>query len=380
VVDVKFMKIKNLLRMMAFAILSCVANAQVPVTGLGESIVVIKNNRLFAVDLETTVFKPEGDGPFPVVIINHGKNLGNNRLQGRERAIVATRQFLQRGYAVVLPMRQGFSKSGGAAVGEGCNIAGNGEAQADDVHAVMKWVVQQSWVDAQKMIMLGQSHGGLTTLAYAQDPYPGIKFVVNFAGGLKYTQGCQWELALKDAFKAYGQNVKVDSLWFYGANDSFFPPEVIKPAHQAYVEAGGKAELIAFGAFGADAHGMFASSDGLAIWWPSVEAKLRQHGLPTALIFPQYSLAGKTPKPAPTQWADLKAIDQIPHLREGGRKGYGTFLEKPLPRAFALSASGAWGWAYGGDDPLASAMSNCQKNSKSPCLLYAVDEYVVWKP
>jgi dienelactone hydrolase len=374
------MNSKTLIWTMMVALWTCFARAQVPLADLGESIVTIKNNRLFAVNLETTVFKPEGGGPFPVVIINHGKSFGNNRLQARERAIVATRQFLQRGYAVVLPMRQGFSNSGGAAVGEGCNIAGNGEAQADDINAVVKWVVQQPWADPQKMVMLGQSHGGLTTLAYAQDPHPGIKFLVNFAGGLKYTHGCQWELALKDAFKAYGQKVKVDSLWFYGANDSFFPPEVIKPAHQAYVEAGGKAELNAFGVFGADAHGMFASPDGLAIWWPSVETKLLQHGMPTKLIFPQYGVAGKTPTPEPTQWADLKEIDRIPHLREGGRKGYGVFLGRPLPRAFALSRTGAWGWANGGDDPLASALNNCQKNAKSPCLLYAVDEQVVWKP
>ena len=374
------MNSKTFIWAMAAALWTCFAQAQVPLTGLGESIVTIKNNRLWAVNLETTVFKPEGDGPFPVVIINHGKSFGNNRLQGRERAIVATRQFMQRGYAVVLPMRQGFSNSGGAAVGEGCNIAGNGEAQADDIQAVMKWVVQQPWADSQKMIMMGQSHGGLTTLAYAQDPHPGIRFVVNFAGGLKYPQGCQWELALKDAFRSYGQKVKVDSLWFYGANDSFFPPEVIKPAHQAFVEAGGKAQMVAFGAFGADAHGMFASPGGLPIWWPKVEAKLLEYGMPTSLSFPQYATAGKTPKPEPTQWADLKAIDQIPHLKEGGRKGYGVFLEKPLPRAFALSSSGAWGWANGGDDPIASALTNCQKNSKSPCLLYAVDEHVVWKP
>ncbi len=374
------MNSKKFIWAMVVALWANFAQAQVPVANLGESIVTVKSNRLFAVNLETTVFKPEGDGPFPVVIINHGKNFGNNRLQGRERAIVATRQFLQRGYAVVLPMRQGFSNSGGAAVGEGCNIAGNGEAQADDIHAVMRWAVQQPWADAQKMIMMGQSHGGLTTLAYAQDPHPGIQFVVNFAGGLKYTQGCQWELALKDAFNAYGKKAKVDSLWFYGANDSFFPQQVIKPAHQAYVDAGGRAELYAFGAFGSDAHGMFGSPDGLAIWWPSVEAKLLQHGMPTALIFPQYGAAGKTPKPEPTQWADVKEIDRIPHLKEGGRKGYGVFLDRPLPRAFALSGSGAWGWANGGDDPLSTALNNCQKNSKSPCLLYAVDEQVVWKP
>ena len=365
---------------MALVALCGVAQAQTLNTALGESIVAIKNNRFIPVDLETTVFKPEGAGPFPVVIINHGKSLGNNRIQGRERAIVVTRQFMQRGYAVVLPMRQGFSNSGGAAVGEGCNITGNGEAQADDIKAVVKWVVQQPWADAQKMIMLGQSHGGLTTMAYAQDPHPGVQFVVNFAGGLKYTQGCQWDLALKEAFKTYGQKAKVESIWFYGANDSYFPPEVIKPAHQAFVDAGGKAQMVAFGAFGTDAHAMFGSAAGLPIWWPSVEAKLLERGMPTALTFPQYATAGNMARPEPIQGADVKAVDQIPHVRDGGRKGYLVFLDKPLPRAFALSSSGAWGWAHGGEDPLASALNNCQKHSKSPCLLYAVDEHVVWKP
>ena len=374
------MNVNSLWRAMALVALCGVAQAQTLNTALGESIVAIKNNRFIPVDLETTVFKPEGAGPFPVVIINHGKSLGNNRIQGRERAIVVTRQFMQRGYAVVLPMRQGFSNSGGAAVGEGCNITGNGEAQADDIKAVVKWVVQQPWADAQKMIMLGQSHGGLTTMAYAQDPHPGVQFVVNFAGGLKYTQGCQWDLALKEAFKTYGQKAKVESIWFYGANDSYFPPEVIKPAHQAFVDAGGKAQMVAFGAFGTDAHAMFGSAAGLPIWWPSVEAKLLERGMPTALTFPQYATAGNMARPEPIQGADVKAVDQIPHVRDGGRKGYLVFLDKPLPRAFALSSSGAWGWAHGGEDPLASALNNCQKHSKSPCLLYAVDEHVVWKP
>ena len=143
------MKSKSWIGVVALSLWTFLVQAQDPIAGLGESIVAIKNNRLFAVNLETTIFKPEGEGPFPVVIINHGKSFGNNRLQGRERAIFVTRQFLQRGYAVILPMRQGFSKSGGAAVGEGCNIAGNGEAQADDIQAVMKWVVQQPWADSE---------------------------------------------------------------------------------------------------------------------------------------------------------------------------------------------------------------------------------------
>ena len=184
------------------AVLPLHAAPDVPLDpALGESIVMVKNGRLLPVDLETTLFRPPGDGPFPVVVINHGKESGNNRMQLRSRPMPAVREFLQRGYAVVVPMRQGFSNSGGRAVGEGCNIAGNGDAQADDIRAVVAWLATQPWADTQRMVMLGQSHGGLATLAYARDPNPGFKLFVNFAGGLRWADGgCQWEQALVDAY------------------------------------------------------------------------------------------------------------------------------------------------------------------------------------
>lgn len=364
----------------AFSAMGAVACAQeiAPAPELGESIVFIKNDRLFPVDLETTVFRPEGVGPFPVVIINHGKDTGNNRLQPRARYLPATREFLQRGYAVVLPMRQGFSKSGGSAVGDGCNIAGNGEAQADEIRPVVAWIEKQPWLDASRMVMLGQSHGGLTTMAYAQQPHPGIRLFVNFAGGLKYTNTCMWEAALKDAYARYGAKTRVPSLWFYGENDSYFPPEVIGPAYQAYVQAGGQAEMVAFGHFGQDAHSMFSSYDGLPIWWSRVEEKLKALNLPTAVISPQFARTKRVPTPNPSGFAALDDIDKVPHVRQTGRDGYRAFLEKPSPRAFAIAPSGAWGWANGGDDPLQRALDNCNRIGKGSCSLYAVNDQVVW--
>ena len=269
------------------------AAPEVPVDpAYGETVVAIKNGRLLPVDLETTLFRPPGDGPFPVVVINHGKEGGNNRLQARSRPMAAVRPFLQRGYAVVVPMRQGFSNSGGRAVGEGCNIAGNGDAQADDVRAVVAWLAQQPWADTGRMVMLGQSHGGLTTLAYARDPHPGFKLFVNFAGGLKWTDGnCDWKQSLVDAFARYGAATRVPSLWFYGANDSYFPPEVITPAHAAYVAAGGPAELVAYAAFESDAHRMFGRNSGLVIWWRKVADRLAAEGLPTRVVYPQFAAA-----------------------------------------------------------------------------------------
>ncbi len=353
-----------------------------PDPALGESIVFIKNNRLFPVDLETTIFRPEGAGPFPVVVINHGKDTGNNRLQPRARYAAAAREFLQRGYVVVVPMRQGFSKSGGAAVGEGCNIAGNGEAQTDDVRAVVSWLEKQPWADTQRMVMMGQSHGGLTTLAYAQEPHPGFKLFVNFAGGLKWASGnCPWEQALADAYGRYGARTRVPSLWFYGENDSFFPPNVIRPAHDAYVKAGGKAEMVAYGPFGSDAHGMFGSYSGLPLWIKRVEEKLAAAGLPTAVVLPQFARDSTwTKAPTATDFAKVDEVDRVPHLRDTGREGYRAFLLRSSPRAFAIAPNGAWGWATGGEDPLKRALDTCSRRGEGKCRLYAVDADVVWTP
>jgi hypothetical protein len=43
-----------------------------------------------------------------------------------------------------------------------------------------------------------------------------------------------------------------------------------------------------------------------------------------------------------------------------------------------VSPSGAWSWAEEGEDPVARVLSACQANSRQPCKLYAVDDYVVW--
>ncbi|MEO8248478.1 MAG: CocE/NonD family hydrolase, partial [Burkholderiales bacterium] len=233
------------------------------------------------VELETTVFKPRGDGPFSIVLMNHGKTAGDPRFQPRYRPRQAAAFFLDRGYAVVAPMRQGFSKSGGAYVGGGCNIESNGRAQADDLAAALDYVRTQPWVDKDRIVVLGQSHGGWATLALGARGYPGVKGLINFAGGLRQERGCTgWQGNLARAAGAYGKGTHLPSLWLYGDNDSFFPVEVFRPMHERYQAAGGKAELIAYGKFGNDSHTLFASPDGARIWHEPVARFLKSIGVP----------------------------------------------------------------------------------------------------
>ena len=326
-------------------------------------------------ELETTLYRPPGEGPFPVLIMNHGKARGNPRQQERDRFIAISREFVKRGYAVVIPMRTGFAHSDGQYLDDGCDLQGNGQTQANDVQGVVDYLLRQPWVDRNRLLVAGQSHGGLTALAYGTRNMPGVRGVINFAGGLRTDSGgCQWKKALLDAFSGYGAKSKVPSLWFYGANDSYFNPVLAAALRDAFVGAGGQARLVAFGTFKQDAHAMSGSRDGVRVWWPETERFLKDIGMPTAEVF---SLDAQ-PRLPRTSFAAIDNIEAIPYLQRHGREQYKVFLGKPKPRAFAISASGGWSWAEDGDDPVERVLASCQRSSGQACKLYAIDDDIVW--
>jgi len=352
------------------------AEAVVLDTVLNEQVVMIPApSGAKTVELETTIFKPPGDGPFPVVVMNHGKALGNPRNQNRDRFVVLSREFVKRGYAVVIPMRKGFSRSSGEYVDRGCDMTAHGQSQADDLQSTLDYLRTQRWADTERVLVAGQSYGGLTAMAFGTRQYPGVKGLINFAGGLKMHGGdCRWQQSLVQAFAAYGAQTTLPSIWFYGENDNHFGPDLAARLHNAYVQAGGNARLVAYGAFKKDAHGMSGSRDGVKIWWPETERFLKELGMPTETVL-ALSNEVKVPK---TEYASIDNVDAIPYLRGNAREQYRVFLSKSAPRAFAVSPTGAWSWAEDGDDPVEQALQDCQKNSTQPCRLYAVDNHVVW--
>ena len=194
------------------------------------------------------------------------------------------RDRVARGYVVAIPMRQGFAKSGGAYIGSGCNVEANGIIQAEDVVATLDYMTAQPYVDRNRIVVMGQSHGGLTTLAFGTIAYPGVRGLVNFAGGLRNDTCVDWEGNLVRAFETYGRQSRYPSLWFYGDNDSYWPKPMPDRMFAAYTSAGGKGRLVDFGTFKSDSHGMFASHAGLGIWLPQVDAFLRELGLPAGPV------------------------------------------------------------------------------------------------
>lgn len=327
------------------------------------------------VQLETTVFMPSGPGPFPLVVMNHGKALGNPQSQSRDRFVVMSREFVKRGYAVVIPMRKGFSRSGGTYYERGCDMINHGQSQADDLQGTLEYLQSQNWVDKNRIIVAGQSYGGLATMALGTRNVQGVRGLINFAGGLKiHGGGCRWDASLVNAFAEFGGKTTLPSIWFYGENDQHFGPDLAVQMRDAYVAAGGRARLVAYGPFKSDAHGMVGSRDGVPVWWPETERFLKELGMPTDEV-----IALPTDmQMAATNYAAVENVDAVPFLRDSGRQQYREFLNKPLPRAFAISSSGAWSWAEDGDDPRSQVLAECQKTSPVPCKLYAVDNAVVW--
>lgn len=334
---------------------------------------VIENGKPFK--FETTLFKPPGDGPFPLLVMNHGKDRGSPVDQRRDRFLALSREFVKRGYAVAVPMRKGFSKSTGTYSDYGCNMKDNGQQQADDVQAVLDALVKLPYIDREHIVIAGQSYGGLATVAFGTRRYPGVRGLINFAGGLRIDgAGCDWKTSLVKAMGNYGAKSSLPSLWFYGENDSYFDHPLAQQMQASYQAGGGAVQLVAYGSFKNDAHGMVGSRDGVSIWLPDTERFLKSIGMPADEVV----AIADTPRPPASGYAPVASVEAVPNLSPQGKAGYREYLAKSAPRAFAISGSGAWSWAEEGDDPSDRALTACQKNSRTPCLLYSVDNDVVW--
>ena len=343
---------------------------------LNEHIIMVPAGAARTASLQTTVFRPNGPGPFPLLVINHGKDPGEPRYQSRDRFIFMATAFVKRGYVVMVPMRQGFANSTGAYADHGCNMTANGYSQAEDVLSTIAFARRQKWIDDTRIVVAGQSYGGLATIALGTQPVAGVRGLINFAGGLRDDGNhCDWRTELVRAFGAYGERNQIPSLWLYGVNDSLFGPDLVSRMHTAFIRSGGRARLHEFGAFKRDSHGMIASRDGEKIWWGEAERFLSEVGMPTEEI---YSV-GQAPALPRTDFARVDDIAAVPYLTEQGRAAYREYLGKMTPRAFAVSPSGAWCWAEEGEDPDLRALATCSKKSDQPCQLYSVDDYVVWQ-
>jgi dienelactone hydrolase len=244
------------------------------------------------------VVRPVGDGPFPLVVMNHGVSL-----DPKERSFFplvefrdAAMWFARRGNLVVAPVGSGygaaahdlpepgiygpfFSKIGKCA---NPNFRDAGLAVALVDLWIIEYMTKEKMTAPKDVVVVGQSAGGWAAIALSSQNPPAVRAIITFAAGRggrvdgKPNNNCAPD-KLVEATGEFGRSARVPMLWIYAENDTFFGPALSKRMHDAYVNAGGQAEYHMLPPFGSDGHFLIGSAESIPIWAPLVSRFLERN-------------------------------------------------------------------------------------------------------
>ena len=241
--------------------------------------------------------RPVGDGPFPMVIMNHGVSLNPTDrsffplVEFRDAAM----WFARRGNLVVAPVGSGygavahdlpelgiygsfFSKIGKCT---NPNFRDAGLAVALVDLWIIEYMTREKMAVPKDVIVVGQSAGGWASIALSSQNPPAVRAIITFAAGRggrvdgKPNNNCAPD-KLVEATGEFGRSARVPMLWIYAENDTFFGPALSKRMHDAYTNAGGKAEYHMLPPFGSDGHFLIDSAESIPMWAPLVSRFLEK--------------------------------------------------------------------------------------------------------
>jgi dienelactone hydrolase len=233
--------------------------------------------------LQAYLYIPQGKGPFPLIVYNHGSRPGDERTERPVQFIA--RLLVPAGYAVLVPERRGYGKSEGTTFSEeigqdrGPTFVARLEAEAQDALAAADHVLaaKRPAVDATRVAMMGFSFGGLVTTFGASDP----KFkaaVVQAPGALTWPRSP----ALRSALPEAARRIRIPTWCGVAENDA--STESTKRVCGAVAANGVATQLKIYPPFtpprpglaNAPGHTVF-SAQGVTVWAQDVLAFLRQH-------------------------------------------------------------------------------------------------------
>lgn len=242
------------------------------------------------VDLEVVIFKPDGAGPFPLALFNHGSTgRGTNpKLFTETWFDVGLADFLnERGWIVAFPQRRGRGKSDGLydegfaadrRDGYTCDfdvsLAGADRA-LDDIAAALDALRQRPEVAPSRVLIGGVSRGGILSVAYAGMHPEQIMGVINFVGGWMGT-GCDTASRLNGTLFERGAHFPGPTLWLYGHHDPFYEIEHSRNNFAVFRNAGGQGTFLEFDVPGGNGHFVAGSPE---LWAGAVAAYLRSQAL-----------------------------------------------------------------------------------------------------
>ena len=210
--------------------------------------------------LEAVIFKPSGAGPFPLAVVNHGSTgsgVDTSRF-GQTWYNLPFASFLnERGWIVAFPQRRGRGRSDGLYdegfadnrnAGYTCetekSLAGADRALRD-LDAAVASLRRRPDVTGSRLLIAGQSRGGVLSMAYAGDHPEQIAGVINFVGGWM-GEGCVNAPLINQTLFKRAARFDRPTLWLYGRNDSFYSIAHSQSNFAAFRAAGGKGEFLEF--------------------------------------------------------------------------------------------------------------------------------------
>jgi carboxymethylenebutenolidase len=222
------------------------------------------------------LYKPEGAGPFPAIIWNHG----SEKLPGQQPELA--RFYTKQGFVFFLPHRHGHGRSPGAYIEEliqkysaaeknrdsvGKYVVKLQEEYNQDVVAAVEWLKGQSFVDQRRMVMSGCSYGGIQTLLSAEKGL-GLRAFAPFAPAAKSWANTELRKRLLEAVR----DAKAPLFLIQAHNDfGLGPSEVLGPVIKRKGPPNQAKVYPPYGTAPQEGHYDFATKeDGIAVWGSEV--------------------------------------------------------------------------------------------------------------
>lgn len=209
------------------------------------------------IQLETVIFKPSGDGPFPLAVINHGSTGNGRDANSFKNTWVNTwlaDVLNEYGYIAAFPQRRGRGNSTGLydegfqedrSEGYSCNSAisiAGAERALEDLNAAIAALQGEDNINSDSVLLAGQSRGGALSIAYAGMYNDQVKGVLNFVGGWA-GELCESAEDINHNIFKRGGNFKRDTLWLYGQQDVFYSIVHSRGNFDVFKTAGGQGEF-----------------------------------------------------------------------------------------------------------------------------------------
>src|SRR5229473_2316840 len=197
--------------------------------------------------IQAYLYKPAGEGPFPVVIYNHGSRPTRERVP---MPFVYVGSMLEAsGYLVLVPERRGYGLSDGPTfsevVGEdrGPRFVTGVQEETDDVLAAAEFVKTLPYADATRVGVMGWSFGGIVSV-FAASRSSTFRVVVDQAGAaLTWPRSPDMQKALKQA----AAKIRIPLLGMVAENDR--TTESVKAVVREAEAHGTTAKLIVYPGF-----------------------------------------------------------------------------------------------------------------------------------